>query len=173
MEKSEKKKSKIEQTAEDLFNFTVDREDLKTLMASLPEEADVNCSKVEYELQILKIISVGWSISYFLGNSAQKQQLSEIFWEAVREFSQELSTATEYMIGQEIDYFQILKDRLNKYVKVLEEKTDAPEPAVVVGPEFAEICGNSDNVYTVMIGSRMFVSTIGGVKEYLEEIKLR
>ncbi len=173
MNQSEKKKSKIEQTGEDLFDFAVDREELKILMENLPEAVDVNRSKVEYELQILKIISVGWSISYFLENHVQKQQLSGIYWETIRGFSQELSTATEYMIGQDIDYFQIIKDRLNLYVEALGKKPDAPEPAVIIGPEFAGICGNAEDVYTIMTGSRMFISTVSSVKEYLEEIKLR
>lgn len=172
MKNPEKKKSKIEQTGEDLFNFAIDRQDVKTLMLSLPEAADINRSKVEYELQILKIISVGWSLSYFLVNSVQKEKLVKFYWEAICEFSKDLSTATEYMIGQEIDYFQTLKDRLDIYVNSLEKTPDAPEPAVVIGPEFAAICGAVDDVYTVMVASKMFIATVGGVKDYLEEIKL-
>jgi len=52
------------------------------------------------------------------------------------------------------------------------QKPDAPEPAVVIGPEFARTCGNMDDVFTVMTGSRMFIATIGSVKEYLDTIKL-
>jgi len=62
MEHSEEKKA-----GEDLFNFAIDREDAKMLMAHLPEEADIKRSTVEYELQILKIISIGWC--RFSGNS--------------------------------------------------------------------------------------------------------
>ena len=43
----------------------MDREDVKDLVANLPEETDIRGVTVEYELQILKIISVGWSISYY------------------------------------------------------------------------------------------------------------
>ena len=64
MGKQEKKPSKIEQAAEDLFNYAIDREDVKLLMANLAEQADVKRTTVEYELPILKIISVGWSLSY-------------------------------------------------------------------------------------------------------------
>ena len=59
------KKTEIEKAAEALFNFAVDREDVKALVANLPEETDIQGVTVEYELQILKIISVGWSISYY------------------------------------------------------------------------------------------------------------
>ncbi|MBW2647196.1 MAG: hypothetical protein JRE23_13685, partial [Deltaproteobacteria bacterium] len=72
-----------------------------------------------------------------------------------------------------IDYFQILEDRLDMYVDAMAKNTDASEPAVVIGPEFAGVCGNVDEVFTVMTGSRMFIATVGGVKQYFEEIKLR
>lgn len=173
METLEKEKSGIEKAGEDLFNFAVDREDVKTLMVILPEEADIKHSTVEYELQILKIISVGWSLSYYLESSSQKSQLAELYWKAIQEFSQNISATTGLMIGQDIDYFQILKDRLNMYVDALDKKADAPEPAVVIGPEFARTCGNVDDVYTVITGSRMFIAVIRNVKEYLEAIKLR
>lgn len=173
MENSEKQKSGLEKAGKDLFDFAVDREDVKTLMAYLPEEADIKRSTVEYELQILKIISVGWGISYYLENPFQKNQLSKAYWSAIHEFSSEISTTTELVIGQDIDYFQTLKDRLDMYVRALNRKPDAPEPAVVIGPEFARACGNKADVYTVMTGSRMFIATIGSVKEYLEVLNPR
>ena len=170
---SEEKKTGLKQAGEDLFNFAIDREDVKTLMTHLPEEANINRGKVEYELHILKIISIGWSISYYLENCAQKNHLLEGYWQAVHEFAQSISTTTGWMIGNDIDYFQILKERLDTYVLAMTQKADAPEPAVVIGPEFARTCGNVDDVFTVMTGSRMFIATIGSVKEYLETIKLR
>jgi len=172
MEHSEEKETGFEKAGEDLFNFAINREDIKTLMSYLPEKADINLCKVEYELQILKIISTGWSISYYLENCARKNQLLEGYWKAVHEFSQSISTTTGWMIGNNIDYFQILKERLDMYVAAITQKTDAPEPAVVIGPEFARTCGNMDDVFTVMAGSRMFIATIGSVKEYLETITL-
>ena len=173
METLEKEKSGIEKVGEDLFNFAVDREDVKTFMAILPKDADIKRSTVEYELQILKIISVGWSLSYYLESSPQKSQLAELYWKAIQEFSQNISATTGLMIGQDIDYFQILKDRLDMYVDAMDQKPDAPEPAVVIGPEFARTCGNVDDVYTVIAGSRMFITVIRNVKQYLEAIKLR
>jgi len=173
MKNSEKKESKIEKAGGDLFNFAVNREDIKTLMGRLPEAADIKRVTVEYELQILKIISVGWGLAYCLENSPQKDQLVAYFWQAVFEFSKSVSTTTELMTGQDIDYFQILKDRLDMYLEALNKKPDVTEPVIVIGPEFAKACGNMDDVFTVMTGSRMFTATLGSVKEYLEEIKLR
>jgi len=168
MEKSEKKKSEMEKAAEDLFNFAIDRQDVKWLMTRLPEEADIKREKVEYELQILKIISVGWSISYYLEDSPRKTPLLEFFWKEVYGFSQSLSSTTEMMIGHDIDYFQTLKDRLDMYVAALAQKPDASEPAIVIGPEFARTCGNVDDIFTFMTGSKMFITSSSRVKEYLE-----
>ena len=167
MENLEKKKPNIEKAVDDLFNFAIDRTDVKWLLDHLAKEANVKRGTVEYELQILKIISVGWSISYYLEDHPLKNQLSELYWKAVYEFSQSLSSTTELMIGQKIDYFQVLKDRLDMYVEALANKPDAPEPAVVIGPEFARTCGNADDIFTFMTGSKMFISSIGRVKEYL------
>jgi hypothetical protein len=173
MENSKEKKSEIEQAGDDLLNFVVDREDIKWLMSHLPEAADIKRKTVEYELQILKIISVGWSISYYLESSPHKNQLLGLYWKEVYDFSQTISTATGHIIGHDIDYFQILKDRLDMYVDALAQKPDAPEPAVVIGPEFARTCGNAKDIFTFMTGSKMFIATINRTKEYLKTIKLR
>ena len=173
MNNGEKINPELEKAATDLLDFAVDREDVKWLMGQLPAETDIKRVTVEYELQILKIIGVGWSLSYYLENSPQKTELLEKYWEAINELSQGISTTTEYMIGQNIDYFQILKDRLDMYVTALSKNPDAPEPALVIGPEFARICGNVDDIFTFMTGSKMFISTINKVKAYLEVIKLR
>ena len=173
MKKKNKTPSKIEQAAEDLFNYAIDRQDVKWLMDNLAEEADVKRTAVEYELPILKIISVGWCLSYYLPGSAQKDELSNLYWTAINDFSKDLSTTTEMMTGQKIDYFEILKERLDKYIKALEKQPDVQDPAAVIGPEFAGACGNADDIFAFMTGSKMFMSVIARVKEYLEAVKLR
>lgn len=173
MKDSEKEPSPIEQAAKDLFDFAVDRTDIKQMMATLHEQADINRNTVEYELPLLKIITVGWSISYFINHAPFRNQVTEIFWNAVREFAAGLSETTGLMTGQDIDYFQIIKDRLNMYVEAMNQQPDATEPAVVIGPEFANACGNREDTFTVMTGARMFITTAGSVKSYLEEVKLR
>jgi hypothetical protein len=173
MGNSAEKKTGIEKAGEDLFNFAVDRADVKALVANLPEEAEIQGITVEYELQILKIISVGWSIAYYLEKGPQKTQLAEFYWQAVQQFSKSISTSTGLMIGHEIDYFQILKDRLNMYLYALNENPYVSQPVAVIGPEFARTCGNGDDASTVLTGAKMFSATIGSVKEYLEATKLR
>jgi hypothetical protein len=146
--------SVIEQAGEDLFSFAVDREDVKTLLEYLPKEADVVRSKVEYELVILRIISVGWCISYFLQNFPHKSRLAELYWKAVLEFSQSISSTAGLMIGQDIDYFQVLRDRLDTYVEAMCRKPEATAPAVVIGPEFARACGNENDNLPGHAGTR-------------------
>lgn len=170
METDNEERSEIEKAGKDLFDYAIDREDVKWLLAHLPWEADVNRNTVEYELQILKIISVGWSVSYYLENSAYKEPLSEIYWNEIRAFSGQLSETSGLIAGASIDYFQTLKDRLDQYVSALSEKTDANEPARIIGPEFAAVCGAADDIFTFMTGSKMFVHTIARVKEYLETV---
>ena len=158
---------------EELFNFAIDRRDVKALSERLPPATDAQRATVEHELQMLKIISVGWGLSFYLDNNPQKNQLAAFFWQAVHDFSQRLSQTTELLIHEDIDFFSTLKSRFDVYLSQLQKKPDAPEPAVVIGPEFAKFCGDADDVHNVMAGSRMFISTIGEVKAYLEKIKLR
>jgi|GEM_PF-994801 len=53
MEEPKKKSSRIEQAAEDLFNYAIDRQDVKRLMENLAAEANIKRTTVEYELPIL------------------------------------------------------------------------------------------------------------------------
>lgn len=172
MAPEEEKKSPLVQAGEDLFHFAIEREDTKWLLNRLPAEAAVKPTAVEYELQILKIISVGWSISFFLEEWPEKEQLAAIFWEAVREFAQNLSTTTEMMTGQSIDYFQVLKDRLDGYLAALRDHPEARNPEAVIGPEFARNCGNADDLFTVYTGGRMFHGATSRVRDYLQAVNL-
>jgi len=167
---SENDKTGIEQAGENLFNFAVDREDIKIIAEHLPEEAKCKPAGVEYELQLLKIVSTGWSISYFLKDSLHGEKLAEIFWEKIHAFSAELSETTNLMTGHDIDYFQILKNRLDGYVKALQSKPETAEPAAAIGPEFARLCGDAADVFTIMAGSRIFILTVARVREFLDSI---
>lgn len=168
-----KNNSKIETAAEDLFNFAIDRKDVVNIMAHLPESSDSRRAALEHELQILKIISIGWSLSFYMENSPLKSALTEYFWHSIHEFSISLSRTTELLIHQNIDFFQTVRDRFDRYLNEMKEKSDAPEPAVVIGPEFARICGDVRDIHGVMAGSRMFKNTVGEVRAYLEDAGLR
>lgn len=161
--------SAIEKAALDLIHYAVDREDVKTLMGRLPASGEAIRNTVEYELQILKIIGVGWSIAYCVEDPSVRNRLAEQYWSAVQGLSETLSNAAGLMAGRQVDYFQVLKDRLNSYVEAMSQRPDASEPSAVIGPVFARNCGREDDVYTIVTGSRMFASVIGEVCKYLDQ----
>lgn len=166
---SEDEKSAIETAAVDLFNYAVDRQDTRILMDRLPTEGEAQRNTVEYELQILKIITVGWSIAYYVEGPSARNCLSERYWTAVQGLSGSLSCAAGLMAGRKIDYFQVLKDRLNMYVEAMNRNPHAGEPAAVIGSEFARVCADTDDVHTIMTGSRMFAAVVAGVRQYLDQ----
>jgi hypothetical protein len=156
--------------AQALFDYAIDREDVKWLMGQLHEAADVNRHTVEYELQILKIISVGWSIAYHLEDAPTKAPLQEDFWVAVQAYAQSLSQTTELMIGQDIDYFKTLHERFDMYLAAMAQSDEKDNPAAVIGPAFAGRCGNADDLFTRVTGAKMFLSVVSRVKTYLDQI---
>jgi hypothetical protein len=169
----ENDKSEIEKTCDELFRFAIDRENLRGLVAGLPEASDIFRATVEHELQILKIISVGWSLSYYLPDSPLKTELTTRFWQSVRDFSKDLAQTTKLLIQQDINFLDAVKIRFDGYLEEMQKNVDTPEPAVVIGPTFARVCGDADNAHAVMAGARMFIGTVGEVKSYLERLKLR
>lgn len=174
MDNSNKNATVTDQAGEDLFNYAIEREDVKLLMGQLSQAAKVKPASLEYELQILKIISVGWSISYHLaGTPRRKAALGDLFWSAINDFSKELSQTTGLMTGADIDYFEILKKRLDQYVQAMEENPQAPDPAVVIGPVFAGFCGDGEDIFAAMAGTKIFANAVARVRQYLEAVKLR
>jgi hypothetical protein len=73
-------------------------------------------------------------------------------------------------VGSDIDYFNILKTRLEHYVDALEAAGEIPQPAMAIAPAFAEICGNRDDACAVLAGSKMFVHAIQAVREHLDAV---
>jgi len=100
MNESSLEKVSIEKASEDLFDFAIDRSDIKMILQSLPEDIKINRVSLEYEIQLLKILAVGWSISFFLDESSLKKELSESFWNAVQNFSQSISTLSSSSTGK-------------------------------------------------------------------------
>ena len=122
MEIKKKEPLKAEQMAQDLATFAFDRTDTKELLTSIPENSNLNLTTIEYELQILKILSAGWGISFFIPETDKnKEKLTNVFWEHIREMSNSISNLTQTTTGQSIDYFDILKKRLNTYLVNMQE----------------------------------------------------
>ncbi len=163
-----------EAAAVNLATFAIDRTDLKELLSAVPEENTLNMTTIEYELQILKIITVGWGISFYMPVSDRNREpLAQLFWENIRDVAQKISTLTETTSGTSINYFEIIKDRLNTYLKVMEESSqDVSNPASVMGPAFAVTCNHPNDAYVLLTGTKMFTLTLGAVKEYLNSVRI-
>ena len=169
----EKKEITLQEAAETLLNFSIDRNDLNIILNTLPEDATIDNAKVEYEIQILKILSVGWSLPFYMENSALEKGLTEAYWLSVREFSQQLSKASSITLDNPVDYFAVIKERLNVYVDALNNLPNATDPAAVIGPKFSEMCGNSTNAFITLTGSKMFSLAVRGARHYLDAIYLK
>jgi hypothetical protein len=174
MDNSNQNPTEIDQAGEDLFNYAIEREDIKLLMGQLAQSAKAKPTTLDYELQILKIIGVGWSIAYYMsGTPRRKAALADMFWSTINDFSQQLSQTTGLMTGADVDYFEILKKRLDQYVQAMEENPQASDPAMVIGPLFAGFCGHGDDMFASMAGTKIFANTVMRVRQYLEAVKLR
>jgi hypothetical protein len=153
--------------AEDLCEYALEREDIKWIADTVPESAGHSQSKLEYELQLLKIITVGWGISFWLEKDPAKEETAGTFWKNVSEVSGGLSQATSLFIGKDVDYFNELKTRLDRYVLAV-STVKGDNPAIAIGPEFAGHFGNPEDLFASMAGSKMFMAAFAGVKQYLQ-----
>jgi hypothetical protein len=174
MKAQNKENLTIEKLAQNLTSFAIDRTDLKELLTILPPENDLNITTLEYELGILKILSVGWGIAFYMEPADKnKAPLTQYFWEMVQEISQNISELALTTTGTRVDYFDILKERLAIYVEQMQENPEqATNPALIMGPVFAGICGSPDNPIAILTGTKMFTLTLGAVKEYINAVHI-
>jgi len=174
MEQEHKISMNIEKTAQALSAFAIDRTDLKELLAAIPADSGLNRTTVEYELQLLKILSVGWALSFFMpAADKNKGPLTQIFWENIREISGSISSLTQTTTGKSVDYFNILKERLDTYLHAMQDNPQTSQnPAVIIGPAFASACCCENDPVAILFGTKMFTLTLGAVKEYLNNITI-
>jgi len=154
---------------EQLFQFAIDRGDMKVILDTLPPMAAGKRAVLEYEIQLLRIISVGWAVAFFLVEDELKIPIGELFWEHVRAFAATLSTSASLTVGSDINYFDILKQRLDFYVGTLDGAGQVSQPTMVIGPAFADACGDIDDPCATLAGGKMFSHIIHAVREYLRE----
>lgn len=165
----------VEQAKQDLIDYAVDREEIKWLMERLDAAADIDRTAVEYELGVLKIVATGLAISFYMEDAPHKNDLVSGFWAGIDEFSVGISETSGAVAGTRIDYFGVLKKRLDEYVDAISRNPDGRarnDASVAVGPKFAEICGNVDDVYTRMTGMSMFMTNVDRVGRYLQKTGL-
>jgi hypothetical protein len=165
----------VEKFGENLSTFAINRDDLKELISLIPRNCKNNIAIIEYELQILKIISIGWAISFYMPSfDNNKKQLSQIYWSNIREISKNISNLTGVTTGKQIDYFSILKNRLDKYVNVLQKSPHTKSGvSSIIGSVFAEVCNLENDAVTILTGTKMFTYTIGTIKEYLDAVVIK
>jgi hypothetical protein len=168
MTNTEKTDDPVARIGERLFQFAIDRGDMNTILDALPPVMIEKRAALEYEIQLLRIISVGWAIAFFLADSGLKTPLGQYFWDHIRTFSTTLSASASLTMGSGIDYFEILKRRLNLYVGAMDAAGKIPEPAMAIGPTFAGACGDPEDACAILAGSKMFSLTINAVREYLD-----
>ncbi len=173
MEQRKKQSLTVEAMSENLATFAINRDELKILMQAVPENMAINPVTMEYELQILKILSVGWAISFYMPADGNKSKLTQMFWEHIREISKNISELTETASGQAIDYFSILKERLDRYIEAMRGVPKGQtDPACVMGPAFAEACGCDNNAAAILAGTKMFTLCLYSVRKYLDSIEI-
>jgi hypothetical protein len=173
MTENENTPDDIARAGELLFQYAIDRGDMNTILDGLPLAAPEKRGNWEYEIQLLRIISVGWAIAFFLADDGPKTELGQQFWEQVRTFSATLSTSASLTVGSDVDYFDTLKNRLDDYVGALDAAGKIPEPAMAIGPAFAEICGGKGDACAILAGTKMFAHTISAVREFLDGMVMK
>lgn len=161
--------SPVAQAGEHLFQYAIDRDEMKLILDALPLPVPEKRAALEYEIQLLRIIAVGWTIAYHLAESNLKTPLGNHYWENVRSFSSTLSTSASLTMGSDIDYFDIIKQRLDLYVGALDASGNISEPTIAIGPAFADVCGDKEDACAILAGSKMFQMTINAVREYLDD----
>jgi len=172
MESSEKQETAAEKSSEYLFNYAIARDELKQVLAQLPKEAQVGPVTMEYEIQLLKILSVGWGISFFMGQHPEREQTAQMFWSTVHHFCTGISEMTAAHTGKETDYFSILRQRVDIYVRALNAFSDVSDPSVVIGPTFAKLCGSEEDIYTIATGKKIFNQALSKVRQYLISVQM-
>ncbi|GBC59268.1 hypothetical protein DENIS_0204 [Desulfonema ishimotonii] len=157
-------KEGFETLSEEIFNLAITRDDIKQILAKIPDTSAVNPVTLEYEIQLLKIISTGWGISFFMAQHPDKLKVAESFWNAVHQFAQGISKMSATTTGKDIDYFNILRERVDIYVNALNHFSDVEDPAIVIGPTFAKMCGSEEDAHTIATGKKMFTLSLNSVK---------
>lgn len=161
--------SQGERHVERLCAYALEREDIKWLVQGLPRGGELDPSKAEYELQLLKIVSIGWGISYFLREDPLKEAILEPYWQAVRDFSENISQTTSLLIGKDIAYFEAIRERLDTYVLAMSGLDGDADPVQAIGPAFAACCGNRDNPFAALAGAKLFARTLANTRACLVE----
>lgn len=155
--------------ADNLFNYSIARDDIKAISSGIPDCSSQEEQTYIFELQILKIISIGVSINYLLDSNESKVDISEKYWKNIMDFSNSINDAAGTYSDVSIDYLSEIRRKLDYYLKELNSCPGSTEPASVIGPAFAFQCGDKENTFAVLAGARIFKTVVSGVRQYFQE----
>jgi hypothetical protein len=160
---------KAKELSHHLLNIAVNQRETKADISGVRSEEAVNWVAVEYEMQMMRIVAVGWAISYYSSEAPAPENLAETFWEGVRAYCAAVSSMTEPVLGSGADYFGTVRQRLDHYVQVMAHFPDIADPAQVIGPTFAKLCGCGEDAAVIGLGRRVFSRCLARVQRCLNE----
>lgn len=152
--------------SEALVSYATHSTDILPLVEGLPDISRIQKPTMEYELRLLKILSVGWGLAFLLSDHPAKTSLSEEFWQRIALLSKEIDTLCRES-GTDIDYFATLRHRLDLYVSALSKAKQQEDPGSEVGLCYAELCGDVNDSYAFVVGKRIFTGVLSSLHQYL------
>jgi len=162
----------ISEAGRRLARLALDRDDVNRFAAVLPESAHAHRVTVAYEMPLLRIVTVGWAIAYFLAQWPEKPAVHQAYWTAVESFARELSDVSALVVGESVAYFDVIRERADTYVAAMAGQSSGDDPTAVIGPVFARVCGAADDVHVIMAGNRTFQSALMGTRAFLDAVTL-
>ncbi|MCW7755125.1 hypothetical protein OOT00_14145 [Desulfobotulus sp. H1] len=161
-------KETMQELSESLVAYATHSKDILPFVEALPEESRIARPTMEYEMRMLKILSVGWGLAFILSDHPARIELSEAFWHRISSLSKEIDEICKAS-GTEIDYFAALRKRLDIYVSALSGAKDPGDPGIEVGSCYAELCGDAEDTYALVAGRRVFTGVLSSLHEYLKD----
>ena len=162
----------VAEAANRLLNISVNQNETRADIAALPPAEACSLIAVEYELQLLRIVATGWTISYTVEEERLRKILSEAFWEGIRTYCSAVSAMTGPVLGKDCDYFSMIRQRVDQYVQAMSHFADAGDPSRVIGPTFAAVCGCGQSAVVISLGRRVFTRCLARVQRFLHEVDI-
>jgi len=164
----------IERAVDVLTGVATNRQMIKNELAKLPDDnPQINKTAVEYEIQLLRIVFTGWAVTYYMVDHPVKDKLAESFWLSIQEFAGKISVmASAGTDGKTVDYFGVIRERIQCYIDAMNTNMTEADPAIVVSALFAQLCGTANTQSVVEAGKQVFVNTLSTVKMYLDTVEI-
>jgi len=155
------------QLAHRLLNIAVNQRETKADLSAVRNDEPLNWIAVEYEMQLLRIVAVGWAVAYFGDQARGPEGLAEAYWEGVQTYGSAVSAMTQPVLGSGADYFGTVRQRLDHYVQVMTHFSNVTDPARVIGPTFAKLSGCEASEAVIRLGGRVFSRCLARVQQLL------